>query len=185
MIKTTLPNRRAIAQIVRDYRVLVGTSARQTSLRGFAEALSEALEALGRHISYQSVKNWEDGRHLPDAFLMVRLAEAGRYDWRGDFARDVLAALFPEHYEPASEIGRRAVAEHKDALVLRGRTQEQGGDSDDGRGNERNGQHQANGNGVRMRMQHDADRDGDKPGTAVGVRRSPGAGGRGAGGDGV
>jgi hypothetical protein len=159
LIKTTLSNRRAVAQIVRDYRVLVGTSEQQATLRAFAALLSEVLDSLGRAISYQSIKNWEDGRHLPDAFLMVRLAEAGRYDWRGDFARDVLAALFPESYEPASEIGRRAVAEHKDALVMRGRIEERESKSDDGRGDEQNGQHQTNGNGVRMRVQHDADRD--------------------------
>ncbi|HKY79198.1 MAG TPA: hypothetical protein VI688_06370 [Anaerolineales bacterium] len=120
MIKTTLSSRRAVAQIIREYRILAGTSEREATLRAFAGSLSEALAPLGRRISYQSVKNWEDGRYLPDAFAMVRLAQAAYYDWRGDFAGDILAALFPEDYKPLTEIGRRAVRKHKDAAVLRG-----------------------------------------------------------------
>lgn len=120
MIKTTLSNRRAVSQIVREYRILAGTSARESTLRSFAASLSELLEPAGRRVSYQSIKNWEDGRYLPDAFSMLRLSEQTRFDWRGDFAADILAALFPESYQPASEIGRRAVRDHKDALVIRG-----------------------------------------------------------------
>ncbi|HEX9595899.1 MAG TPA: hypothetical protein VF982_03385 [Anaerolineales bacterium] len=120
MIKTTLPNRRAVAQIVREYRILAGTSEREATLRAFADSLSEALGTTGRRISYQSIKNWGDGRYLPDPFAMLRLSQAARFDWRGDFAGDLLAALFPENYEPLTEIGRRAVNAHKDAAVLRG-----------------------------------------------------------------
>ncbi len=121
MIKTTYPNRKAVAQIVRDYRILVGTSARRVPLRKFADSLNEALTNLGRSISYQSIKNWEDGRYLPDAFRMLRLAQTAHYDWRGDFAGDILAALYPESYEPITEIGRRAVSAHREGLVLRGK----------------------------------------------------------------
>ncbi|MCW5876515.1 MAG: hypothetical protein KIS85_06495 [Anaerolineales bacterium] len=121
MIKTTLPNRRAVAQIVREYRLLAGSSTRrQSPLRAFAAALSEALLPQGRGVSYQSVKNWQDGRYLPDAFNMLRLARAARFDWRGDFASDILAALHPESYQPATEIGRRAVEQHRDAGRIRG-----------------------------------------------------------------
>lgn len=121
MIKTTLPNRRAVAQIVKDYRVLAGTSQREAPLRVFAASLSEALEPIGRRVSYQSIKNWEDRRYLPDAFSMLRLAQAARHDWRGDFAGDILAALYPESYEPVTEIGRRAVEAHREAAVLKGK----------------------------------------------------------------
>lgn len=121
MIKTTLPNRRAVSQIVREYRILAGTSEAEASLRAFASTLSEALQPLGRRISYQSIKNWEDCRHLPDGFAMMRLSQAAHYDWRGSFAEDILAALFPESYGPATEIGRRAIAAHKDAGVLVGK----------------------------------------------------------------
>jgi hypothetical protein len=120
VIKTTLPNRRAISQIVQEYRLFAGNSAREAPLRAFAAVLSEALRGFEKGVSYQSVKNWEDGRYLPDAFTMLRLATAARYDWRGDFAIDILAALYPESYQPASEIGRRAIDEHRNALDMRG-----------------------------------------------------------------
>lgn len=81
MIKTTLPNRRAVAQIVREYRKLAGSRARPATLRAFAAALSQALRAQGRGVSYQSVKNWQDGRYLPDAYGMLCLARAAA--WTG------------------------------------------------------------------------------------------------------
>lgn len=120
LINSTYANRKAVSQIVREYRILAGTSAREATLRAFANSLSEALEGIGRQISYQSIKNWEDGRYLPDAFSMLRLFQAARYDWRGDFACDILAALYPESYEPVSEIGRRALEDFGEGLVLRG-----------------------------------------------------------------
>ncbi len=121
MIKTTLPARRAVAQIVEEYRILSGNSAKQATLRAFANNLSDALVAVGRAVSYQSVKNWQDRRYLPDGFLMLRLAHAGSHDWRGDFAVDILAAIYPDSYEPATEIGRRAIRTHANALTLNGR----------------------------------------------------------------
>jgi hypothetical protein len=123
VIKTTLPNRRAVSQIVKEYRILAGNSEAEATLRAFAEALTEVLQTVGRRVSYQSIKNWEDCRHLPDGFVMMRLSQTGRYDWRGTFAADILAALYPENYQPATEIGRRAIAAHKDAAVLFGRNE--------------------------------------------------------------
>lgn len=121
MIKTTLPAKRAVAQIVEEYRVLSGSSARQATLRAFANNLSDALVVVGRKVSYQSVKNWQDRRYLPDGYLMLRLAQAGSHDWRGEFAADILAAIYPDSYEPATEIGRRAIRAHANALALNGR----------------------------------------------------------------
>lgn len=121
MIKTTLPNRRAISQIVREYRIVAGNSDREATLRAFAISLSEALQTVGRRVSYQTIKNWEDGRYLPDGYAMLRLSQAGHYDWRGTFAHDILAALYPDNYQPATEIGRRAIAAHKNAGTLEGR----------------------------------------------------------------
>jgi len=121
VIKTTLPNRRAVSQIVREYRILAGNSETEATLRAFAGSLTDALQSLGRRISYQSIKNWEDGRYLPDGFFMLRLSQAAHYDWRGSFAEDILAALYPNTYQPATEIGRRAIAAHKDAGVLAGK----------------------------------------------------------------
>jgi hypothetical protein len=121
MIKTTLPAKRAVAQIVEEYRVLSGSSAKQATLRAFAGNLSDALVAMGRKVSYQSVKNWQDRRYLPDGYLMLRLAQAGSHDWRGEFASDILAAIYPDSYEPATEIGRRAINTHKNALTMNGK----------------------------------------------------------------
>ncbi len=121
MLKTTLPTKQAVSQIVHEYRVLAGSSMRRATLRGFAGTLSEALQPMGGGVSYQSVKNWEDRRYLPDSFVMLRLSQAARYDWRGDFAEDILAALHPDTYEPATEIGRRAIETHRDSVVLKQR----------------------------------------------------------------
>ena len=120
MIKTTLSSRRAISQIVREYRILTGTSKAQVTLRAFAAALTDATRSRGRKVSYQSIKNWEDCRHLPDGFFMMRLAKAARHDWRGSFAKDVLAALYPGSFRPATEIGKRAIATHRDAARIMG-----------------------------------------------------------------
>ncbi len=117
MIKTTLPAKQAVSQIVAEYRILAGTSQKRATLRAFAASLSEALQSAGRRVSYQSVKNWGDRRYLPDAFSMLRLSQAARFDWRGDFAGDILAALHPETYEPASEIGRRALKASQELMV--------------------------------------------------------------------
>jgi hypothetical protein len=106
---------------VREYRILAGTSEGEATLRAFANSLTEALQSVGRCISYQSIKNWGDGRYLPDSFSMLRLSQAAQYDWRGSFAEDILAALYPETYHPATEIGRRAIADHKDAGMLAGK----------------------------------------------------------------
>lgn len=117
MIKTTLPAKQAVSKIVSEYRILAGTSQKRATLREFAAALSEALQSAGRSVSYQSVKNWGDRRYLPDAFSMLRLSQAAHYDWRGDFAGDILAAMDPESYEPVTEIGRRALRASQETIM--------------------------------------------------------------------
>jgi hypothetical protein len=110
-----------VSQIVREYRILAGNSECEATLRAFAISLTEALQIVGRRVSYQSIKNWEDGRYLPDGFSMLQLSQAAHYDWRGSFSEDILAALYPDNYQPATEIGRRAIAAHKNAGELYGR----------------------------------------------------------------
>lgn len=79
--------------LVRNYR-----SRQNASLRAFASALSEnSLES----ISYQSVKNWEDGIHTPNPMYLLSLALRFS-DWRRNFALDALAILKPELYKPDS-----------------------------------------------------------------------------------
>jgi hypothetical protein len=140
--KTTARNRLAVSRIVRQYRILAGNSDRHASLRQFAETLSEALQPLGRAISYQSVKNWQDQLYLPDAFVMLRLSQAARYDWRGDFAVDILAAIDPASYLPASEIGRRILGH--DNSFLKGAWNSNGKEHNgNGNGHKANGNHGA------------------------------------------
>ena len=118
MIKTNFPAKKAVAQIVREYRQLAGSPHRPATLRAFAAALSTPLASIQRSISYQSVKNWCDRRYLPDPFVMLQLSHAARSDWRGDFAEDILAAVLPDTYRPATEIGRRAIQDNQQDLQL-------------------------------------------------------------------
>jgi hypothetical protein len=117
MIKTTLPAKRAISEIVRTYRTIQGQDGRPLPLRDFACALSEILEPYGGGISHQSVKNWEDRNHLPHHFFMVQIAFHAPPDWRRDFAQDVLAALNPELYKPATAIGHRAIRNGRKEVI--------------------------------------------------------------------
>ena len=109
MLKTTLPAKKAVAQIVGQYREQRGSSKQPATLRHFAASLSEVLQPIGKRISHQSIKNWSDRRYLPDIFVMLQIATEARHDWRRDFALDILAALRPESYQPATEIGRSAL----------------------------------------------------------------------------
>lgn len=113
MIKTTLPAKKAIAQIVDEYRRLLDPAQqRPLPLRAFAQALSDALQPMQRSVSYQTIKNWGDRRYLPDPYTLITLSQSARNDWRADFAEDLLAIIHPETYQPASEIGRRAQRQH-------------------------------------------------------------------------
>jgi len=109
MYKTTLPAKTAVAQIVYRYRQQHGPSLQPATLRQFARSLSEVLQLSGRAISHQSIKNWGDRRYLPDVYIMLQLANEASNDWRRDFALDILAAVLPESYEPATQIGRDAL----------------------------------------------------------------------------
>lgn len=109
MYDTTLPAKRAVADIVFAYRQIVGQPGRPASLREFSQALSAALEPLGGTVSHQTVKNWEDRANLPKITLLRQLTLYAR-DWRRDFALDMLAAMQPEDHAPATDIGRRALS---------------------------------------------------------------------------
>lgn len=109
MIDTTLPTRRAVADIVFAYRQVLGTGGAQLSLREFARALNEVLAVFGDSISHQTIKNWEDRVHLPRTYFMIQVGLESPNDWRRDFAQDILAALRPNLYQPATEIGRVAL----------------------------------------------------------------------------
>lgn len=108
MIETTLPARRAVAEIVYAYRQLMGADGAPLSLREFAQALNQALEVFGDSVSHQTIKNWEDRIHLPRTYFMIQIGVQSPNDWRRDFSQDILSALRPDLYQPATEIGRLA-----------------------------------------------------------------------------
>ncbi len=107
MYDTTLPAKRAVADIVFAYRQILGEPGRPQSLRDFSASLSAALEPLGGTVSHQTVKNWEDRANLPKLTLLRQLMLYAS-DWRRDFAADMLSAMDPERFDPVTEIGRRA-----------------------------------------------------------------------------
>ena len=100
-----LNKKTAVSAIILEYRKALGTRKKMT-FRSFAGELSGVLEKYGKSISYQSIKNWEDMRYLPDEFMLLEIRR-GSKDWRFDFAGDLLAALRPDEYAPVSDIGRR------------------------------------------------------------------------------
>lgn len=96
-----------IQQIVWAHRQKLGARRRPLSYAKFASALTDVVDSYGFSISYQSIKNWEDGVHRPDhAFIMQLSIRAPKGSWQRTFAFDLLAAQWPELYEPASEIGK-------------------------------------------------------------------------------
>jgi transcriptional regulator with XRE-family HTH domain len=78
------------SDVVKAYRIQRGLS-----LRAFAEALNEKLVNTGA--SYGAVKEWErpEAHWEPSLRLLFELI-ATYQDWRGAFARDCLAALYPD-----------------------------------------------------------------------------------------
>jgi hypothetical protein len=109
MIKTTLPARKAVSEIVRRYRRMLQRRDKPLPLRAFASALSDVVAPFGGGISHQTVKNWEDGLHLPEGFFMMQVAHHAPEDWRRDFAQDILAALRPDIYKPATVLAEQAI----------------------------------------------------------------------------
>lgn len=85
--------KQSISLIVARYRG-------EKTLREFADDLSSKLI---EKISYQSIKNWEDGETVPLYYPI--LAVALKYDdWRRQFALEILAVLKPKLYQPDQPI---------------------------------------------------------------------------------
>ena len=100
----------ATQQVVWAYRLKLGIRRRPLSFAKFAAGLTDVVEPYGLSISYQSIKNWEDGVYRPDyAFIMQLSIHASAASWQRAFALDLLAAQWPELYEPVSEIGKRVL----------------------------------------------------------------------------
>ena len=79
----------SISLIFKSYR-------RKKSLRKFAAELSEKLP---EKISYQSIKNWEDGRYIPNCYEFGEVARTYA-DWRHTLALEIRQALRPDHSDP-------------------------------------------------------------------------------------
>jgi hypothetical protein len=105
----TLQARRAVADIVYAYRYLAGEDGKPLSLRAFAEAYNEVLAPFGESVSHQTIKNWEERIHLPRVPFVLMAEMSSPPDWRRDFSQDLLSALRPKLYRPATEIGRSAM----------------------------------------------------------------------------
>lgn len=104
--------RRITGRIVYAYRKKLGSQGKLLPLMQFAEALSESVAHLHLHVSYQTIKNWEDGIHRPDYFFTMQLAShAPAGSWQRAFALDILSVQWPKLYPPGSEIGERYTKE--------------------------------------------------------------------------
>lgn len=86
-----------LAKIVRQYR-----EGQKLSQEEFARAVQQGS---GESCSKQAVSLWESGQRRPGYQTLVTLAFVCA-DWRQTFGRDMLAALRPDVFEPAGEIGR-------------------------------------------------------------------------------
>lgn len=106
--KEHLQSKRAVSDIVFAYRQVYGTQNQPLSYRELADAINPYISLENRHITYQTLKNWEDRLHLPRPGLVMHLA-FNASDWQRAFAEDLLAALRPDLYRPASYIGARAL----------------------------------------------------------------------------
>ena len=101
--------KKRVSLITERYRLQLGDGQRPAPLRYFADWLSDALLSSNRRIYHQSIKNWSDMRYLPDRSIMKQIAAAAMHDQRGDFAQDILAAIDPEGFRPASVIGEEVL----------------------------------------------------------------------------
>lgn len=76
----------------------------EKTLREFA---AEVSEKLADPITYQTIKNWEDGAFIPSYYFILAVAMHND-DWRRDMALEILAVLKPELYTPDNPLGEGA-----------------------------------------------------------------------------
>jgi hypothetical protein len=110
--KTSDQQKRLTALVVQNYRQRLGSAKKTLPFVQFAHQLNAFAEIVGLSVSYQSIKNWEDGIHRPDYFFTLQIANhAPEGSWQRAFAMDLLAVQWPMLYEPGSEIGERYTKE--------------------------------------------------------------------------
>src|SRR4030067_772886 len=92
--------------VVQEQRLRLGSRGRPLLFARFADGLNQHMRDLGISVSYQSIKNWEDGVNRPDYFFTQQLANrAPDGSWQRTFAMDILAVQWPALYKPGGEIG--------------------------------------------------------------------------------
>lgn len=104
-----LQTKRAVSDILFAYRQIYGSSGQPLSFRQLADTLNQYIDLDSRQVTHQTLKNWEDRLHLPRPGLIMHLA-FNASGWQRTFAEDLLAAMRPDLYKPASNIGVRALA---------------------------------------------------------------------------
>lgn len=104
----TLETRRSVSDIIFAYRQIHSSKPHPLSLRQLAKEINNALQGNHKAITYQTIKNWEDRMHLPRVYTLYTLALTST-GWISDLAHDLLAAVRPERYQPATFIGQRAL----------------------------------------------------------------------------
>ena len=103
-----LQSKRAVSDIVFAYRMVYGSHDQPLSFRQLAAELNPHISMADRHITHQTLKNWEDRTHLPRPGLLMHLA-FNASGWQRNLAEDLLAALRPDLYRPSTYIGARAL----------------------------------------------------------------------------
>jgi hypothetical protein len=78
-----------IPEIIKKYRA-------ENSLREFAALISEKMI---EPISYQAVKDWEDGNYIPRYYTILPIAMHYN-DWRRTMALEILEVLRPDLLPP-------------------------------------------------------------------------------------
>ena len=84
-----------VSEIVYKYRLSRGSGKTPQPFRAFAADINKDMD---ESISFQALAYWENGKYIPQrsyAILALSLLD----DWRGEFARDLLAALSDEPTE--------------------------------------------------------------------------------------
>lgn len=79
-----------IYEVTRAYR-----AAQKLSLRGFADEINQDL--VNTNVTYGTVSRWEQERNYyePDLRLLFECIATYR-DWRAEWAKDCLRAMFPD-----------------------------------------------------------------------------------------
>ena len=104
----TITTRRAVSDIIFAYRLVHSPKPHPMSFRQLSAHINQAIRGKHNTISYQTIKNWEDRMHIPRVYTLYKIALIAN-GWVSDLAHDLLAALRPEKYQPATFIGKRAL----------------------------------------------------------------------------